>query len=89
MDSVKSCWSLKHASKGSSGKPPKKKWPERAYITLRMAIFSIFWPFWAIKPSLFFQMAEISASVRPEARTDSGRKVSATKMAKKYQIWPF
>ena len=41
-----------------------------AIITLRMAIFSIFGYFWAIKPSQFFQMGEISASIRQEACTD-------------------
>ena len=54
-----------------------------ASITLRMAIFSIFGDFWALKPSQFFQMGEISASVRQEARTDRGQKVPATKMTKK------
>ena len=55
-----------------------------ASITLRMAIFSIFGDFLALKPSPFFQMGEISASVRHEARSDRGRKVPAKKMAKKY-----
>ena len=53
-----------------------------ASITLRMAIFSIFGDFLALKPSPFFQMGEISASVRHEARSDRGRKVPAKEMAK-------
>ena len=70
-------------SKRSSGEN-LEKWPKMASITLRMAIFSIFGDFWALKPSPFFQKGEISASVRHEARSDRGRKVPAKKMAKKY-----
>ena len=88
MGSVKSCWSLKQVSKWTSGEN-LEKWPKMASITLRMAIFSIFGDFLALKPSQFFQMGEISASVWHEARSDKGRMVPATKTAKKYQIWPF
>ena len=70
-------------SKRSSGEN-LEKWSKMASITLRMAIFSIFGDFLALKPSPFFQMGEISASVRHEARSDRGRKVPAKKMAEKY-----
>ena len=59
------------------------KWPKMARITLRMAIFSIFGDFLALKPSPFFQMGEISASVRHEARSDRGQKVPAKKNGQK------
>ena len=57
-------------------------------LELRMAIFSIFGHFSALKLSPFFQMGEISASVQHEAHSDRGRKVPARKNSKKSQIWP-
>ena len=57
------------------------KWP--AYH-LEWPFWQFLVIFWVIKPSPFFQMGEISASVRQEARSDRGQKVPATKMAKKY-----
>ena len=75
-------------SKWSSEKTRKNgpKWPLWYLI---WAYFQFFGDFWAKKPSSFFQMGEISASVRHETRSDRGRNVLPTKMAKKYQIWPF
>ena len=54
-----------------------------ASITLRMPIFSIFDDFLALKPSQFFQMGKISASIRHEAHSDRGQKVPAKKNSPK------